>query len=130
MSNRLQQLTLGLALGLSLLALAGCASSPATPGSPERFEQGREAYMAGEYSRAFELLLREAEDGNPDAQYTVGYMYYEGQGVQQDEDAALRWIQTAANNGSKRAIQALGQMAGIGTRRTTQPSAEAEESAD
>jgi TPR repeat protein len=126
MRKGLQRLSLGLALGVSLLVLAGCASSPSVPGSPERFEQGREAYMAGDYSRAFELLLREAEDGNPDAQYTVGYMYYEGQGVQQDEQAALRWIQTAANNGNRRAIQALGQMAGMGSRIGDTPSPEAE----
>ncbi len=116
MRNGLKQLALGLGLTMVLLALAGCATTPPTPGSPERFAEGREAYLAGDYSRAFELLLREAEDGNPDAQYTVGYMYYQGQGVQQDEQAALRWIQAAANNGSRRAVQALGQLAGIGTR--------------
>lgn len=121
MRKGLQRLTLGLGLAFSLLALAGCASTPPSPGSPERFEQGREAYMTGDYSRAFELLLREAEEGNPDAQYTVGYMYYQGQGVQQDEQAALRWIQTAANNGSRRAVQALGQMAGIGARLGSTP---------
>ncbi|MCH8503780.1 MAG: hypothetical protein LAT50_05595 [Ectothiorhodospiraceae bacterium] len=70
--------------------------------------------------------MREAEDGNPEAQYTVGYMYYNGEGVQQDEAAALRWIRTAANNGSRRAVEALGQMAGMGPR-TPQPDGADEE---
>ncbi len=96
--------------------LAACASTGSQPGTPERFQEGRQAYLDGDFSRAFELLLREAEDGNPDAQYTIGYMYYNGEGVQQDENAALRWIRTAANNGSRRAVEALGQMAGMGPR--------------
>lgn len=111
--TRLGKVAAALALGL---LLAACASTSSQPGSPERFQEGREAYLAGDYSRAFELLIREAEDGNPDAQYTVGYMYYNGEGVQQDEAAALRWIRTAANNGSRRAVEALGQMAGMGPR--------------
>ncbi|MEX1067819.1 MAG: hypothetical protein WED00_17710, partial [Aquisalimonadaceae bacterium] len=80
----------GLTLALGLLA--GCAAQPKDFAS-ERFEEGKTAYLAGDYSNAFELLLGEAEQGNPEAQYTIGYMYYLGQGVREDEAAALRWIQ-------------------------------------
>ncbi|MCK8517049.1 SPOR domain-containing protein [Methylonatrum kenyense] len=100
-----------------LMLLAGCAAPGATErGDPERFERGKQAYLDGRYSEAFELLLREAEDGNPDAQYTVGYMYYEGQGVNQDDQSALRWIRESASGGNRKAVEALGQMAGMGAR--------------
>ncbi len=103
-----------LAMGLML---AGCAATGDVGNSAsERFQAGREAWEAGEYSRAFELMITEAEAGNPDAQYTVGYMYYVGHGVQQDERAAVRWIQRAASNGSERAMRALGKLANIGAR--------------
>ena len=102
---------------LTALFLAGCAGMASTESADsERFEAGREAWLAGDYGQAFELLLTEAEGGNAEAQYTIGYMYYVGQGVQQDEAAAIRWIQRAAGNGSERAMRALGELATIGAR--------------
>lgn len=103
----------GLALVLGLLT--ACATQPSQNVS-EPFQEGKAAYLAGDYSRAFELLLGEAQRGNPDAQYTIGYMYYQGQGVQQDRDAALRWIQRSATAGNERAMEALGQLSGMGAR--------------
>ncbi|MFV8834606.1 tetratricopeptide repeat protein [Aquisalimonas sp.] len=98
---------------LAALLLAGCAGTESTAPS-ERFEEGRQAYVAGDYGTAFERLITEAEAGNPDAQYTIGYMYFEGQGVQRDEDRALEWIRRAAGNGSAPALEALGELAAMG----------------
>lgn len=95
------------------LLLAGCAGTESTAQS-QRFEEGRQAYVAGDYGTAFERLITEAEAGHPDAQYTIGYMYYEGQGVQRDEDRALDWIRRAAGNGSGPALEALGELAAMG----------------
>ncbi len=106
----------------SLALLLGCAASGGgTPGDAERFERGKQAYLDERYSQAFELLLREAEDGNHEAQYTVGYMYYQGQGVSQNDQAALRWIQASASGGHARAVEALGQLAGMGARQRITP---------
>ena len=110
---------------LAAILLAGCASTD-TPGDRERFEQGREAYMAGDYGAAFERLITEAEAGNPEAQYTIGYMYYEGQGVGQDEDRALQWIRRAAEGGSEPALKALGELASMGGRGAPQGMEETE----
>ncbi|EHL32082.1 hypothetical protein LDG_5865 [Legionella drancourtii LLAP12] len=41
----------------------------------------------------------EAERGQPDAQYAVGYMYYYGKGVVEDRKKAWFWITAAANAG-------------------------------
>lgn len=103
-------------LALALVLLAGCASQP-TQHSSDRFESGKSAYLSGDFSSAFDLLLPEAQNGNPDAQYTIGYMYYLGQGVEQNEQEALEWIQLSANAGNNRAIQALGELAGMGSHR-------------
>lgn len=99
---------------LAMLALAGCTTTqqPATDtGSLTTFEQARTVYLAGDYPRAFELMLQEANLGNPHAQYTVGYMYYNGQGVKEDMDQALKWIRQAAAEGDARALEALGTLA-------------------
>lgn len=110
MHHRIATLTVAMAL------LAGCAGSGSS-GDEARFAEGREAYQAGDFGEAFERLIVEAEAGNPDAQYTIGYMYFEGQGVSRDEDRALRWIQRAAENGSRQAVTALGELAGMGSSR-------------
>ncbi|MFO7858469.1 MAG: hypothetical protein R6V11_06055 [Ectothiorhodospiraceae bacterium] len=99
-----------------LALLGGCASTNDT-NDADRVERGRAAYEGGNYGEAFEQLLVAAENGDPGAQYTVGYMYYEGQGVSQDEERALRWIERAAANGSPHAIEALSELASLGERR-------------
>lgn len=105
-----------LVLGCLLLS-AGCAAPGAGErGDADRFERGKQAYLSERYSEAFELLVREAEDGNAEAQYTVGYMYYQGQGVNKNDELALRWIRESAAGGNSRAVEALGQMAGMGAR--------------
>lgn len=107
----------GLALVLALLT--ACATQPRHDASAT-FQEGKAAYLDGHYSRAFELLLGEAQQGNADAQYTIGYMYYLGQGVQQDRDSALRWIQRSAESGNERAREALGLLSGMGNRQQDQ----------
>ncbi|MDX2345873.1 MAG: sel1 repeat family protein [Legionella sp.] len=58
------------------------------------------------YRSAFVRLMPEAEKGNCDAQYAVGYMYYYGEGVTEDKKKAKKWITRAAEAGQKDAITA------------------------
>lgn len=109
----MQKLFMALSAAMLLTACAGTGS----PGDSERFKQGRDAYLSGDYSEAFERLITEADAGNPDAQYTIGYMYYEGLGVSRDEERALGWIRRAADNGSRKALDALGELASMGGNR-------------
>ena len=49
------------------------------------------AYNHGSYDTAFRNFLPLAEHGNAEAQYYVGLMYSEGQGVRQDDGVAIEW---------------------------------------
>ena len=50
----------------------------------------------GEYIKK---LLRAAEQGDARAQYTLGFMYYEGEGVPEDTVEAVKWLRKAAEQG-------------------------------
>ena len=41
-------------------------------------------------------LRERAEAGNPDAQYDLGCVYYDGDGVERNYDEALKWYRVAA----------------------------------
>lgn len=70
-------------------------------------QEGIKSFQEQNYRQAFIRLTPEAEKGNPDAQYAVGYMYYYGQGVTEDKQKALYWINCAAKKGQPDAIEAL-----------------------
>ena len=47
----------------------------------------------------FRETLQLAEQGNADAQYNLGVMYYNGRGVRQDYAEAVKWYRQAAEQG-------------------------------
>ena len=75
------------------LAIIGCISSK------YNLQEGIQSFKAQDYRRAFIRLRPEAERGNSQAQYAVGYMYYYGQGVIEDRKKAWFWINQAAQLG-------------------------------
>lgn len=110
--------------------LGACASSTGPgPADPDgsAFAQARAAYLAEDYPRALALMRSEAALGNPRAQYTLGYMYYHGQGVPQDMEQALQWIRQAAAQGDPRALEALSALAAAGMRPQEPANAPAEQ---
>jgi uncharacterized protein len=112
--NRARLVT-GLFLSLVLFG-SGCAHRPAAAPSGDAMHLGKQAYQAQRYQAAFEIFSTLAEQGNVDAQYTLGYMLYYGQGVAQDPTAARRWFEQASKQGHPKAKQALEQL------QTQQPS--------
>lgn len=101
-----------------LLSLSGCATQP-EHAAGDGFAAARSAYLAQDYERALALMKQEAEAGNPRAQYTLGYMYYNGQGVVPSSELALKWIRAAAAKGEPRALEALGRLASAATQPAT-----------
>ncbi|HEX5515480.1 MAG TPA: sel1 repeat family protein [Gammaproteobacteria bacterium] len=110
-----------------VLGLTACTSTPKpAPREALTMDEARSAYLAQDYARALPLLRHEAELGNPHAQYTLGYMYYYGQGVVEDVEEALKWIRLAAAKGDARALEALTTLAAAGLRPKEQTTATGE----
>ena len=61
------------------------------------------AYNHGNYETAFRKFMPLAEHGNAEAQYNIGLMYSEGQGVRQDDAEAMNWCRKAAAQGDMNA---------------------------
>jgi len=74
------------------------------------FEDGVAAYRRQDYATAMSLFLPLAKNGNAAAQYNLGVMYGEGQGVPQDDQQALYWYRQTADQGDADAQLSLGLM--------------------
>lgn len=63
-------------------------------------------------------VVHQAEQGDPDAQYLLGRMYYFGDGVAENREEAARWHTRAADQGHAEAKYVLGLLysAGDGVR--------------
>lgn len=71
----------------------------AMPATAQSYEDGKQAYLAKDYDKALEILKPLAEQGNSDAQVTLGLMYDYGHGVEQDTATAIEWYTRAAEQG-------------------------------
>lgn len=90
--------------------LAACTTTGAI-----NLREGIDNFRVEEYRKAFVHLKPAAEQGQPDAQYAVGYMYYYGKGVVEDRKKAWFWINAAANLGQPDAKEAIRILAEGGT---------------
>ena len=92
------------ALGISLLVASGGA------GFAQGLSKGQAALKKGAYAEALREFQPLAKQGNADAQYGLGLMYYKGQGVAQDYKEAARLFGLAAAQGDASAQYNLGVM--------------------
>ena len=60
--------------------------------------------------KALRTAIRAAEQGDADAQYNLGVMYYDGRGVTQDYAEAVKWYRLAAEQDIAKAQSQLGYM--------------------
>ncbi len=72
------------------------------------FEDGVGAYTIGDYPKAYSIIIKYAEEGDPEAQNYIGKMYSKGQGVEKNLELAAEWFQKAANQGHADAQNNLG----------------------
>ncbi len=92
--------TMLLALAILFMAAPACTG----------FEAGMKAYLRGDHPTALKEWRPLAEQGNADAQFNLGVMYYFGRGVRQDYKEAVRWYRLAAAQGHATAQYKLGSM--------------------
>lgn len=75
------------------------------------FNDGIVAHQMGEYEKAYNIMRSLAEASNHAyAQYYVGMMYLNGQGVEQDYAKAGEWFLKAAENRVPQAQYKLGRL--------------------
>jgi len=92
--------------------LAVSIAGPVAAGS---YEDAGAAYARGDYVTAMRLWRPLADQGDADAQYNLGLMYFQGTGVLQDYAAAMSWFRKAADQGQAYAQYNLGVMYDKGT---------------
>ena len=86
------------ALGLSLLASVSVCYA-------QDFAKGLAAHQNGDFATALRELRPLAAQGDANAQFHLGNMYYKGQGVIQDNVYAHMWWNIAASSGNKNAAE-------------------------
>ncbi len=101
--------SLALTRGL-LVGLCVCWPSYTSAQGTER-DPGRDQTQTQD---AVEAVRLGAEQGNASAQFNLGRMYSNGEGVPQDDAEAVRWYRRAAEQGHVDAQFVLGVMYGIG----------------
>ena len=92
------------------MVLSPAISQSETEHETSDYQQGVEAYAAGDYQRAANIWLIEAYEGSADAQFNLGVMYIEGRGMEQSRDEAIFWFTKAARSGHFEAQYNLGHL--------------------
>ncbi|HAE39640.1 MAG TPA: hypothetical protein DCG57_13540 [Candidatus Riflebacteria bacterium] len=77
---------------VALIVVTGCCGK-----KEPVLEQAGKAYLEGDYRKAVLMFMPEAEDGNPEAQVNIAFMYYCGMHVEKDHSVAAEWYKKAAD---------------------------------
>ena len=91
-----------------LLAASVMLPGSARAGAREELDKGVAAWLRSDYAEALRHSRPLAEQGYAGAQFFLGVMYGNGQGVPQDHAAAVKWYRLAAEQGVAEAQYNLG----------------------
>lgn len=78
------------------------------PAKAADFEKGLAAYDGGDYAAALREWRPLVAKGNAEAQYSLGIMYFYGEGVTQSYPKAMKWWHEAAAQGYGEAQFSIG----------------------
>ena len=76
----------------------------------EAQKMAREFKPQDAYTKLYRELITLAEQGNPEAQLKVGFMYYSGKGISRDYQKAVYWFKKSAMQGNPLAQSNVGYM--------------------
>lgn len=79
---------------------------PPAPVDPDKAKAQKEEALR----RTIEFQKKRAEQGSPSSQYDLALRYLTGDGVEKDEQAGRRWLETAAKAGHTPAIRKLQEL--------------------
>ncbi|WP_081646958.1 tetratricopeptide repeat protein [Limisalsivibrio acetivorans] len=65
-------------------------------------KEGSRAMAEDRYDVAYMMYEKAAKQGNPDAYYNIGGMFFNGQGFKKDYDVALKWFLKGSKAGHAR----------------------------
>jgi TPR repeat protein len=91
-----------------LLAASMCCLVATANAAP--MDEAWTAYSKRDYKEAMKWYKLAAAQGDAQAQYWIGAMYYRGRGVIQDYKEAVRWYRLAAEQGDAQAQYWIGAM--------------------
>ena len=92
------------------LATAAPLDDGVEPAQSGDLDKGFEAYELGNYKAALAEWTVQAEQGIAQAQYSLGYLYGNGEGVPENDKTAVKWLTQAAKQGHAKAQTDLGYM--------------------
>ena len=112
--QHLQKISAALITTLALL-LSGCGENQVKENHDDQvktldqliYSRARESFLVGKYKTAVTLFEPLAAKGNDEAQYTLGYCYYNGLGVDKDLDKAMQWFKKSAKQNNLNAMTSL-----------------------
>lgn len=88
---------------MSVLAVTACSTHSGA-------HRNKQHLAAKDYTLTYEQVREAAQDGDADAQYALGYMYYYGQNVSRNSHQAQFWIRKAAAQKHPQAVKAIAIM--------------------
>jgi uncharacterized protein len=65
----------------------------------DQLEDAKTTIQNKDFGKAFELLAPLAEENHAEAQFLLGFLYINGEGVEKDDTKGLSWIMKAARQG-------------------------------
>ncbi len=74
----------------------------------DNYKLGLRWYQQGQYNIAKKMWLPMARNGDCDAEYAIGLLYFDGLGVRRNREEALTWWGRAAGQAQPQALNSLG----------------------
>lgn len=76
----------------------------------DNYKKGNKYFAKGKYEKAFKYFVLAADEGNRDAMFDVGTMYWKGVGVKQDYKKAIEYLKKLSDEGFARASLITGEI--------------------
>lgn len=95
----------------TVMLCSACVKNTDEIEARQTMDKAKQEYQQKQYESAAITLMPLVRKGNPEAQYTLGYLYFYGLGVHRNTNYGRQLIQTSAEQGNVKAIEALATFA-------------------